>query len=209
MSNDRNKTEAIYGRYGWLIGPSDLVEWMEANALRKMNQDTRHVTLLFKRDALVYDISNVAYVEGDVMNPSEKRGMGEHAGHQTQDIAEDGNIDRVTRMLDLAHALCVEMLYPYTQSQCNDGMELTDDFSETACYRIEMDVPSKFSHTTAILIEKLIHEFMVARVLSDWLMITKPDAAQLWAARASEVLDKAKSVMRARSGILTRPLRPF
>lgn len=71
---------------------------------------TKVVSLEFSRKALIYDISNCAYVEGDVMPADD-----EHSKHQVFDIAEDGNIDRVTRILDLAHAECVEMMYPYTK----------------------------------------------------------------------------------------------
>ena len=71
---------------------------------------TKTVKMTFKREELLYDIRNNAYVEGDVMQAKT-----EHDRHQVQDIGEDGNIDRVTRLLDLAHAECEEALFPYTK----------------------------------------------------------------------------------------------
>ena len=61
----------------------------------------KSVRLTFKREELLYDIRNNAYVEGDVMQVNDA-----HDRHQVQDIGEEGNIDRVTRVLDLAHAEC-------------------------------------------------------------------------------------------------------
>lgn len=209
MSKTDNAITAIYGRYGWLLGPSDLVAAMEANADASGTSDTRSVTLLFRRDALLYDIANIAYVEGDTYLPEAVKGMHDHARHQVQDIAEDGNVDRVTRMLDLVHAWCVETLYPYTREQVEDGTELDDAFAEEAVYRITMQVPATFSRTTALLLERLIHELMVARVLMDWLAITKPSAAEMWSAKGTELNDKIKSIINTRMGVTTRPLRPF
>ena len=46
------------------------------------------VTLVFRREQLLYDISNYAFVEGDIMGED-----AEHARHQVKDIAEEGNVD--------------------------------------------------------------------------------------------------------------------
>ena len=47
---------------------------------------TLKVTLTFKRDQLLYDIKNYAYVESHVM-PAET----EHAKHMVADVGEDGS----------------------------------------------------------------------------------------------------------------------
>lgn len=200
-----NKVKVIYGPYGYLIGPEDLVSYMEQNSYDSDGQ-TNRVTLMFKRNQLLYDIENIAYVEGDVQ---QKASDNDHAPHQTQDIGQDGNVDRVTRILDLVHAWCVEMLYPYTKDACEDGMELDDEFKEEKVYTIVMNVPRKFSKTTANLLEKLIHEFMVARVLAEWFCTTKPAAAEIWGAKSEGYLEKAKDIINTRMGATTRPLRPF
>ena len=106
-----SKTKMVYGPYGWVIGSEEDVEkYSECccnGGAGSGDKDKRKVTLLFDREALFYDIANVAYVEGDVMQTENV-----HDKHQVIDIAEDGNVDRVTRLLDVAHATCVDFLYP-------------------------------------------------------------------------------------------------
>lgn len=204
-----NKTKLIYGPYGWAIGTEDTLnrfcQCLVCNGnTQESEADKRTVTLLFKREELLYDIETIGYVEGDVLKTDTP-----HDKHQIQDIGQDGNVDRVTRILDLVHALCLESLHKYTKEECNDGMELTDDFEETKIYVIRLKVGSRFSKTTANLLEKLIHEFMVCSAVADWLGITKPDAAEKWQTKAQAALDKAKEVLRNRDGITTRPLRPW
>lgn len=78
-------------------------------------QQSKAVTLTFKRTELLYDAENYSFVEGDIMKADD-----EHARHQVFDIAAKGNIDRVTRVLNLAHAECVEMLFPYSKEEIPD-----------------------------------------------------------------------------------------
>lgn len=165
---------------------------------------TKTVKMTFKRAELIYDIRNNAYVEGDVMQAKT-----EHDRHQVQDIGEDGNIDRVTRLLDLAHAECEEALFPYTKEDVEQETEMddtptyveptadaegtvadpevfTDDTTAskpTGDYVIRLLVPDEYSKTTVRLIVRYIHEYMVCRVLSDWMSITNPPAAANWKAK--------------------------
>lgn len=204
----KTKTTIVYGPYGWVIGSEDDVERYGACCCNgggtNSDDDKRKLTLLFDRESLLYDIGNIAYVEGDVMQTEDP-----HAKHQVIDVTEDGNVDRVTRMLDVAHATCVDFLYPYTKSEIEEGTELDDLFRESGTYKIEMTVPQQFSATTANLLEKWIHEYMVCYVLADWLAITYPAAAEKWGVKAQGLLDEAKKRINSRTGVLTRPLRPF
>ena len=70
------------------------------------------VTLTFGREQLLYDIKNNAYVESHVMAPET-----EHAKHMVADVGEEGNVDRVTRVLDLGISMCREMLYPWSKKE--------------------------------------------------------------------------------------------
>ena len=197
---------------------------------------TKTVKMTFKREDLLYDIRNNAYVEGDVMQ--EKT---EHERHQVQDIGEDGNIDRVTRVLDLAHAECEEALFPYTKenveqesemddtptfveptADADDTMEgseetlaeeeFTDDtpvVKPTGDYVIRLLVPDEYSKTTVRLIVRYIHEYMVCRVLSDWMSITNPPAAANWKAKQDEALEGMKEAVNFRTGRVRRTQTPF
>ena len=72
--------------------------------------DSKTVRLKFLRSELLYDIKNYAFVEADVMG--EER---QHGQHVLAEIGEEGNVDRVNRILAVVHAAAVEMLYPYTK----------------------------------------------------------------------------------------------
>lgn len=168
---------------------------------------TKTVTLTFYREQLLYDIKNLAYVEGDVL-PDDAQ----HSKHQVQDIGEEGNIDRVTRMLDLALAHCVEVLYPFSKVNVESGLVLNDNFTETATYTVNLLVPDDFSDTTAKYLEQLIHNLLVYYVLADWMSIANvanPQSAANWAAKAQDLEDKIKSNLNARTGRVRKFQSPF
>jgi hypothetical protein len=159
-------------------------------------------TLKFNRAQLLYDIKNYAFVEADVMG--EER---QHAQHLLADIGEAGNVDRVNRILALVHAEVTEMLYPYTKEEPL-GEEFVDTIEEPTSYDITLAVPSTMSRTTLELLSKLIHEYMVYRVLGDWLMITNPQAAAGWMARAESAKGEINSAKHRRRVPLTRKMNP-
>lgn len=217
---------------------------------------TKTVKLTFKREELLYDIRNNAYVEGDVMQANT-----EHDRHQVQDIGEDGNIDRVTRVLDLAHAECAEALFPYTKENVEQETEMDDtptyvepvvetsteqpteegtdaaasgmvadddehyalsddegdeEFTNetpsskpTGDYVIRLLVPDEYSKTTVRLLVRYIHEYMVCRVLADWLSITNPPAAANWKAKQDDALECMKEAVNFRTGRVRRTQTPF
>ena len=166
----------------------------------KHKEETK-VSLTFNTSELMYDIKNYAYIEGNIMADDEKK-------FQVRDIAEDGNRDRVTRMLNLAHAECVEMLYPYTKTEVSSSekdniLELPDIFI------IDMNANSGFSQTTINMLSILIHEYMVNRVVADWLSINKPESQANWEIKLVDIKDKVKSTIANRRGPVKRRLQPF
>lgn len=161
--------------------------------------------LIFKRAELLYDAENYSFVEGDVMKTDD-----EHARHQVYDIGQSGNVDRVTRVLNLAHSECVEMLYPYTKEEIPDEMEALDDvLSCPEEYYIELTLPFGFSITTLKLLEHLIHEYLVCRILADWMSITNPDSQANWAEKFMSLRDKIQTTLMSRIGKTRRKLKPF
>lgn len=165
---------------------------------------TRDVTLTFLRPELLYDIKNYAYIEGHVWGEDKQ-----HAQHTLVEIGEEGNVDRVNRILAVVHAAVVEMLYPYTKQDAEEEEEIDDRMWTPEEYRIEMRVPSCMSRTTLHLLCRLIHEFMVARVIYDWLSITHPEVARNWLEKAMEAQDEINSIKHTRTGLLRRPSYPF
>lgn len=170
-------------------------------------RERRGVTLWFLRDELLYDIKNYAYIEGHVWGEDSPEIR--HARHTLIEIGEEGNVDRVNRILGLVHAAAVEMLYPYTKREPVEGEEINDRMWTPERYRIEMEVPVGMSQTTLHLLCRLIHEFMVARVIYDWLSITHPEASRHWLEKAAEAEREIGNIRNRRRGVLRRPSYPF
>ena len=165
---------------------------------------TRKVVMRFLREELIYDIRNCAYIEGEVVGED-----AQHAQHTLVAIGEEGNIDRVTRMLGVIHAAAVEMLHPFTKAEPLEEETTCDRLWEPEEYVIESQIPQTFSRTTLHLLHKLIHEYMVCRVLHEWLSTTNPDAAPKWLAKSEEAKEKINSIKHNRTGVQTRPSHPF
>lgn len=168
------------------------------------SEETKKVTLTFHREQLLYDIKNYAYIEGHVWGEENQ-----HAQHTLVEIGEDGNVDRVNRILGVVHAAAVEMLYPYTKQEPVEDEEICDRIWTPEDYKIEMRVPATMSRTTLHLLSRLIHEFMVARVIYDWLSITHPEAAGNWREKAADAEEEINSIKHRRGKALRRPSHPF
>lgn len=148
---------------------------------------TKTLTLEFKRTSLLDDIKNIGYIEGDSM-PTED----DHDRHLMMDIGEDGNVDRVTRTMDLAFNECVHSLYPYTKTLINDGEVITDDFVETDIYSVILTIPEEFARATAIMVKEYIHDYIVSMAIRDWIEILGKDKylIEVWTSKVSNLKSK-------------------
>lgn len=166
---------------------------------------TKQVTLTFYRQELLYDVRNYSFVEGDIMKEDDA-----HARHQVFDVGESGNVDRVTRVLDLATAECVEMLYPYSKTEIPDGQEALDDvLAETEVYAIVLALPDTFSLSTVHLLEHLVHEYLVCRVVADWMSITNAGSEANWEKKFESLRRKIQTALVSRTGKVRRKCKPF
>ena len=165
--------------------------------------DKRVVRLKFLRNQLLYDIKNYAYVEGDVMGEEKQ-----HAQHVLVEIGEDGNVDRVSRILAVVHTAVIEMLYPYTKAEPIEE-EIDNCLHAPDEYVVELSVPTTMSRTTMHHLSKLIHEFMVYCVLADWLSITNPHAAANWSAKAEAIKEEIEDIKNLRRKAFTRATHPW
>ena len=179
-------------QYGLLCNP-------EMNVPR-----TKTVTLNFKRTEILDDLKQYSYVEGDILKTQD-----EHDRHQIQDIGEDGNVDRVTRVMNLCMADCREILYPYTKVDVEDAETRTDTLVAVEEYNIVMLVPDDFSKTTQTLLELLIHEFVVASIMADWMSITNKPKEETWQKKAEKARRRIKGCMNNRTGKVRRRQHPF
>lgn len=168
-------------------------------------QSAKLVTLTFKRSELLYDAENYSFVEGDIMSTENI-----HAKHQVFDIGQSGNVDRVTRVLNLAHSECVEMLFPYTKEEIPDEQEaLNDILKEPEEYNILLSLPDGFSLSTVKLLKHLVHEYLVCRVLADWMSITNPSSQANWENKLSSIKQKIQTSLVSRSGKIRRKMKPW
>ena len=167
-------------------------------------EKTKLFTLIFKRKELIDDVQNYSFVEADIMQTEDV-----HLPHQVFDIAQEGNIDRVTRVLNLSHAECVEMLYPYTKEEIIEEYELNDILVEPEQYIIVLTLPETFSLTTVKLLEHLIHEFLICRVLADWMSITNPHSHANWEEKINRLKTKIQTTLMSRGQIRRRKSYPF
>lgn len=75
-----------------------------------------------------------------------------------------------------------------------------------------MKVPTDFSKSTVNYLEKLIHELVVYKVLSDWMSITNlrnTNSAANWAAKIKQLEDDIESTLNARMHRVRRTQTPW
>lgn len=163
-------------------------------------------TISFSRDELLYDISNMAYVVGDISAGS----ASPHSLHQTFDICEKGNIDRIDRLLGNAFAEAGTILRKVTVTPPDEEREIGNSDPYPAVYRLTL-LRGKVSEDWRIRLKEAVHEYMVARALHGWLSVTLPEAADVWEAKAEDArsMISACATASARANGVRRPLSPF
>lgn len=169
------------------------------------NQETKSVKLILKRKELLYDVENYSFIEGDIMKTED-----DHERHQVFDIGQNGNVDRVYRILNLAFSECVEMLYPYTKEDLDEEQKGFDDVLDAPEeYIIELTLPDGFSMTTVKLLKHLIHEYLVCMVVADWMSITNKSSQANWEDKISRLKTKIQTSLVSRTGKIRRMMKPF
>lgn len=157
----------------------------------------------FKRESLLYDIENSAHIEGRVLETENPRQR-----HDVQAVGDEGNVDRITRVLDLAIARCRELLYAYTKHEVH-RRELTDRLKERPVYGIVLSLPAGFSQTTLNLISELVHEYMVCKGAAEWMSLTNPAKVAVWEKKADDALTEIRESMQTRMIRVRRRMHPF
>lgn len=191
-----------------------MIEWnipcgcAEAQGAKPAEPD-KWLRLVFLRSQLLYDIANTSWALGDAL-PAESG----HAKHLVQDIANEQNADRAGRVMELCTAAAAEMLFPYSKYAQGDFEQRDDRGGIPERYVIDLHVPPCFSRGTGRLLESLVHEYIVARVIAEWLKVCGSAAWQVWMQTAqghAQEISAIKDEMKARqfSGRLRRPCKPF
>lgn len=174
------------------------------SCILRQDNNRKFAVLGFKRDQLLYDIKNYAFIEGSVMD----RSTDDHIRHVVQDVGEEGNEDRISRVLNLAVAKCREILYPYTKHGI-EQTELDDTLKEPKVYGIMLSLPSGFSQTTLNLVGELVHEYIVCTAVADWMSITNPGKAEVWLTKANMAESEITTSLNTRSNRTRVRMHPF
>lgn len=135
-----------------------------------------------RRDLLLYDIANYAFIEG---HRTESLTGEPQKAHLLTDICADGNIDRVNRTLGLAHASAVEILHPLTRRRQACGRIANEIWTPDA-YHILFRHDVWLPDTTVHLLARLAHEYMVGKAMHAWLSMADPTSAARWAEKCAE-----------------------
>lgn len=168
---------------------------------------TKEVKMEFDREEILQDLRTLGYVEGDTMQTAD-----EHDRHQVTDIAEAGNVEWVTRQMDLVMSHCAETLYPFTKKLVKPSATVDNEYDEADVYTILMKVPDDFSETTLEYLKNLIHHLVVATVMAEWMRIANkknPESATKWLEQAERYEADIDSALYARMRRVRRPKTPF
>lgn len=161
------------------------------------------------KKALLYDITNMAYVIADNGDPRN------HSLHRVRDICEDGNIDRVSRVLGLAYSNILSVLLPVLAPPAinlnKDNSAKPHDYE--ICFKSDIRFLHSLTPERKLKIKETAHEYMVCMALADWLGVTYPEAAEVWRFRTVENLNSlaaiVATVMSGTTGCMKRRLYPF
>ena len=161
------------------------------------------------KKSLLYDISNMAYVIADTGENLN------HTLHRVRDVCQDGNIDRVARVLGLAYANVLSVLFPVLETPATNIDK--ENSAKVRDYEFNFRRDGNLCHglTTErkLKIKETVHEYMVSLVLADWLGITLPAAADVWKYKAEEALESLgiliSRILSSASGVFRRSMSPF
>lgn len=162
------------------------------------------------KKSLLYDISNLAYTIADTGEHDR------HTLHRVRDICQDGNIDRVSRVLCLAYSNLLSVLLPVLSAP---RLDINKDLSVVPhdyefCFRSDRSLRFRLTLEWKLKIKETAREYMVCLVLADWLAITLPEAADVWKFRAEAAFASLRShvseiTSSSFSGAFTRKYSPI
>lgn len=149
------------------------------------------------------DVRSAAWLEQE-LHPELDR----HRRHQMADICEEGNAERVWRVLGAAVAevrfALLKILNPASGLRPVNELEQPESWS----FSFAEDLPTD----TLTYLKEKIHGYLVAAVMADRCGVIIPDAAAVWQERAEEglaVLRDGAATAFGRFRSVRRPLWPL
>lgn len=159
-----------------------------------------------KKETLLFDIANLAYIIADTGDTGESHN---HGLHRVRDICEAGNRDRVARVLGLAYSKILEVTAAVTEPS---EISVNHDFSATLHdYEIRFTKEGRINLTSQkkLRVKELSREYMVAAVMADWLELTLPEAAHAMELKAEAALSALESLVASAISVAGRRISPM
>lgn len=168
----------------------------------------------FRKDELVYDIKNTAFVFADSIKTDD---IDPHTLHNIFDVGEGGNRDKLARILDATVEDCREMLFRFTKLEMSGGGFDSNEWEECVgspaneedCYYLAMLMPDGFSYRSVHSMTVYIHDYIVNQSLYEWLMIVYPNGSDRFWALAEEKKQKIKDAANRSAKHCRIRLHPF
>lgn len=181
--------------------------------MMKCCKKNNHVMVELIKSELVYDIKNTAYSFAD---SNTKEDSSNHELHNVFDVGENGNRDRLARILDSSVEDCKELLHKFTKNETYMGFETNDweecigsPCNEEEAYYIDLYVPIGFPQTSVHSLSVYIHDYIVYQSLYEWMMIVYPNGAPQFKELAEDKKKKMKDASCHTSGRTRIRLHPF
>jgi hypothetical protein len=106
-------------------------------------------------------------------------------------------------MLDLAYAEICQFCYPYTKTFPSPWTGGTDenDIGDAEEYIVELHMPFFVSESTFTSAKEHMNEYFIWRAMLDWLKLTAPDIANVYADKLNDLESEIRSDVKARATI--------
>lgn len=146
-----------------------------------------------QKNELVFDVANTTYTFADSLGTEDV-----HEKHNIMDVAQDGNRDKLARILDEAVEDCREVLYNFGKGYVGGSWYETNEWedcvgsptNEEEAYYLQMFVPSTFSSNSIHTITIYAHNYIVNKSVADWLMVVYPKGAEQFTLLAEKTKEK-------------------
>lgn len=163
---------------------------------------------IFLREVM-QDLAALAYNAGQTLGASAETDAPNALVPMIQDILEPGNMERNARLAALAAAEVADALFPYCKPPVREGEELTDWLEVRPAFTFPLDLPEQVSRNSIDLVSRYAHEYIVCRVLRDWLSSYNQQLAENWAYKEAEALANLRGCLAYRTGRIRRSCHPF
>lgn len=126
-------------------------------------------------------------------------------GNNLRDIVDDDvKREKVIRTIDMAVGELSDLLYPYSKiverhpcvghdHKMRHGAVFTNVYKEPELWQLSLEVPVTFSITTTHYLSTLAVEYVVARVIEEYVMIYVEEKINLAAAKVEGVKEKIRA----------------